>query len=174
MQTVTINIAGADISVPAERAVHAFLREVLDTAELADAKPAFRFSLEQAQPKIGDADAEGLYAGRLYDGSDFYHLLLATKATELSAANWQDAIDAAAAAGWNLPTRAEALHLFERVHPVLKDTSEAFDEASYWTCQQHERAAGCAWFQSFFIGGQSYGSRVSHLRVRFVRRKVIQ
>lgn len=181
MQTVTINIAGADISVPAERAVHAFLREVLDDAEIAEARPAFRFDLEEVpQPKIGEPHEGGIYAGRLFDGTHLYDLIAAPRANEITEADWKHALDLAACAAvndrtdWTVPTRAEALCLFERLQPVVKGTDEAFEDAYYWTSQPYERAAGCAWCQSFGYGLQFNFNRDILLRARFVRRKVIQ
>lgn len=183
-EKVTINIRGAEISVPAERAVHAYLREVLDAAELAEQSPAttFRFTpIDSPETAIGAAYEGGLYVGRLHDGEHLYELIAAPRASELDSIQWEKALDIATGgitinghSDWQLPTRAEALALFERLHPVVKGTDEAFAETCYWTSQVYERGSAYAWVQSFGNGSQGGDHRDDNYRARFVRRLIIR
>jgi hypothetical protein len=173
-QTVAVTIGGLQITAPANEAVLALLREKLDDVEIALPSP-----LSVSTPalplgrKIGERNEDGIHAGLLFDGERFYELILAHKSKEIASIKHDEAMHSAPE-GWSLPTRAEALHLFEKVQPALKGSDEAFAEEWYWTRQVHERVSGYAWIQGFG-GGDCYTlDRSLNFRVRFVRRKIIQ
>jgi hypothetical protein len=116
-------------------------------------------------PKIGDDFAGGIYAGiaRGQNGQPDYHLVLMPGDIR---ADFNEAKEFAEAAGSDLPTRHEQSLLFAN----LKDK---FKAAWYWSGEQHEALAGCAWTQYFGDGLQTFITKSYAGRARAVRRLVI-
>ncbi len=76
---------------------------------------------------------------------------------------WQDAMDWAKELGGDLPNRVEQALMFDK-------SRDQFKKDWYWSNTTHEREAGWAWFQHFYVGYQDNFSKSSELRARAVRR----
>ena len=107
------------------------------------------------------------YAGVILgkEGAPSYHLiLLPGDKDDLS---WSAAKKWAAEIGGELPTRREQALLFANL-------KEHFEEAWYWSREQHASGSDCAWYRNFDDGGQGDYGKTSKLRARAVRRLEIQ
>ncbi len=104
----------------------------------------------------------GIVLGK--DGTaDYFLILLPEAATDI---NWEDAKKWAKKQGGELPTRREQAILFGNL-------KEEFEEACYWSCEQHASDSDSAWFQGFYDGNQLNWSKNDHVRARAVRRILI-
>lgn len=136
------------------------------SAQSADAPP----------PRAGEKWPEqgGIYAGEVRgeNGAPNHHLILLDQ-PEPAAMPWQKAMDWAAGlkvhgfSDWALPTRREQRLLFVNAR-------EHFQEAWYWSGEQHAANSGYAWVQDFGDGDQGLGWKGDEYRVLAVRRVVIQ
>lgn len=178
---LTEKFGAVTISIEARDVVRAIARQALDQDE-----PAFISAAQtcRQQPRIGELwKAEGgIYCGRLIDDDDrVYALVIAPRAEgEFVNVSWDQAklkagsLDLHGRTDWILPNRMEALAMWQRLNPALKDSGEAFAEAAYWTSEQHAVYSDFAWYQSFDNGYQ-YGNRKDgNSRARAVRRVVIK
>jgi hypothetical protein len=106
------------------------------------------------------------YAGILLgkNGEPDQHIVLLPGAAEN--VEWQDALDWAKSLGGDLPTRREQSLLFANL-------KEEFEEAWYWSNEQHASYSDYAWYQLFYDGGQDNWLNNYELRARAVRRLVI-
>jgi len=112
--------------------------------------------------KAGERYA-GLILGK--DGESSYHLILLD--SHQSEINWTDALTWAKEQGGELPNRREQALLYANL-------KEEFEEAWYWSSEQHASYSSYAWCQDFDNGLQ-YGNGTNHeLRARAVRRLIIQ
>lgn len=122
----------------------------------------------------------GIFCTYRYEGTRPYLLICADQEGEIQEGPHADAVKQIAALridghnDWSLPTRGEALDLYEHLHPKL-DGEGAFEEDWYWTSQDYAKNnTQCAWFQCFFYGDQDdtrkYGPSC---RARAVRRLFI-
>ena len=107
------------------------------------------------------------YSGVILDakGTPSHHLILLPG--EIEDAEWQKAIEWAKEQGGELPTRQEQSLLFANL-------KGEFQEAWYWSSQQHETNSGWAWCQGFDYGSQGNSNHSYGLRARAVRRLVIE
>jgi len=80
--------------------------------------------------------------------------------------NWNDAQAWAKEKGGTLPSRIDALVLFQNLR-------EHFKEAAYWTDAPYAGDESYAWYQYFFNGSQNHDHKSSTLRARAVRRIAI-
>lgn len=106
------------------------------------------------------------YAGMIIgqDGAKSYHLILLPGDTK---ADWQAAMSWAEKAGGMLPNRREQALLYANL-------KNQFEQAWYWSCEEHASDSDFAWGQHFYNGYQ-YGIRKSSEgRARAVRRLEIQ
>lgn len=175
--TLTERFGAVTISVEARDVVRMLARQALNEDEPI-ALPSGR-----ALPRVGEFwEAEGgIYCGRLIGDDDrVYALVVARRAQgEFSGVTWNSATLKAAAldledfADWTLPNRMEALAIFQRLHPALKGSDDAFAEEVYWTSEQHASYSGSAWCQDFSDGYQGSYHKASSYRARAVRRVVI-
>jgi hypothetical protein len=78
--------------------------------------------------------------------------------------NWKDAITWAEKQGGVLPSRVDALVLWQNL-------PGEFRKEAYWTAEQHAAYPDYAWYQGFYYGYQYYYPIYSKLRARAVRRK---
>ena len=173
---ITINIGRAMITTPVDEAARAYIASLLNGAAPAALASNERF-------RIGEPCLGGIFAGRLIDDQDrAYALIVAPRAKgEFSKVTWSDAAQRCAALDvggfrdWVLPNRMEALAMFQRLHPVVKDSDEAFwTDYVYWTSEQHASDSGYAWYQGFHHGNQNYAYKGNYYRARAVRRSVIE
>ena len=178
--TLTERFGAVTISIETRDVVRQMARQALQ-----DDEPIFiGTAAKEALPRIGEywPSQGGIYCGRLIDEQDrAYALIVARRAEgEFSKVNWSAAGQRCAALSvgdfthWSLPNRMEALAMFQRLHPVVKDTDEAFaTDYVYWTSEQLASAGDSAWYQNFDYGGQ-YGYRKDdYTRARAVRRVVL-
>ncbi|UGQ45096.1 DUF1566 domain-containing protein [Massilia endophytica] len=114
-------------------------------------------------PKIGSAFDGGTYAGLIRGVGDQPDQHLVLLADEADSINWNAALEFAAAAGGELPTRREQALLFANL-------PEHFKRDWYWSCEQHAGYADYAWYQGFGNGYQSTGHKSAAGRARAVRR----
>jgi hypothetical protein len=121
------------------------------------------------QPDKAKWIAENLKAGEVYagillgeNGAPDHHLLL-LPSRDNKKFTWQQAMDAAQAAGGALPTRREQSLLFA-------NAKAEFQPTWYWSCEQHASEPSYAWTQ-LFSNGLQYSLHQSYEgRARAVRR----
>lgn len=104
----------------------------------------------------------GLIVGK--DGEASYHLVLIPG--QADSINWPDAKAWSVKQGGELPTLREQSLLFANLN-------EQFEEAYYWSGEQHASCSDYAWFQNFGNGDQDTLSTYGKLRARAVRRLII-
>jgi hypothetical protein len=164
--TVTLAIAGANVTLPAATLTALWLEKVRgDPAPVA---------LERVMPAIGSAwfGQGGIYAGivRGDAGQPDYDLIVADAARENI--NWNDAmkwagvLDVSGLHDFALPLRKEQAILFGNV-------PELFAKEWYWSREEHASTSDCAWCQYFDYGHQHYYLKSIELRARAVRRVAI-
>jgi hypothetical protein len=107
------------------------------------------------------------YAGIILgkDGTASHHLVLLPG--EADSINWNNATAWAAQSGGELPTRREQALLYANL-------KEQFQEAWYWSGEQHASNSVCAWRQHFGDGYQHDFFKSFEGRARAVRRLIIQ
>lgn len=120
---------------------------------------------ELGHPWIGLSDdkLEGIYAGLTLRHNVPMALVLLPGDEELS---WSKAGDWAKAQGGELPSRADALMLWQNV-------PKQFQERYYWTSEEASGDADCAWVALFDDGGQGWVRKSDGYRCRAVRRVAI-
>ncbi len=112
---------------------------------------------------IGSTWQGGLYAGLTIQGNDPIGLILLPGEFD---GNWKDANAWAKDQGGELPSRVDALILWQNL-------PGEFRKEAYWTATLHAAHSDYAWCQDFGDGSQ-YGDYVSYeLRARAVRRLII-
>lgn len=111
---------------------------------------------------LGAPLEDGKFAGliTLPDGKTVAVVLLPNKSDKQLA--WADAMAWANEAGGQLPTRPIAAMLFANL-------KAEFEEEWHWTNEPTSWSESCAWFCSFYYGGQYYGHKGSHRAARAVR-----
>ena len=107
-----------------------------------------------------------IYAGIVLgkDGEPDYHLFKLPG--EVKRATWQGAIDWAKSIGGEAPNRRE-------LGLLRVNAREHFEDAAYWSCEQHASFSACAWYQYFGYGGQDNDYQDDELRGVAVRRLAI-
>ncbi|MGO4379669.1 DUF1566 domain-containing protein [Pseudoduganella sp. RAF19] len=112
---------------------------------------------------VGAAFAGGIYAGiiRGVNGAPDQHLILLDG--DEGRFDWNEAIARAASLGGELPTRREQALLFANL-------PEHFQQAWYWSGEQHADYSDYAWDQYFDDGYQDNGHSSYAGRARAVRR----
>lgn len=113
-------------------------------------------------PRIGQALADGIFAG-IMRGADGDHalVLLAEAPTQMS---WSAALKWAADVGASLPTRSEQSVIFGNLRDQFPGGGW------YWSCEQSAGSEAYAWSQVFNDGYQGNTHKVNELRARAVRR----
>ena len=111
-------------------------------------------------PAIGAEWQGGIYAGLTIHDNKPMHLVVLPGDTE---ATWAKAGAWAKKQGGELPSRVDALILFQNVRPEFK-------RDAYWTAQPYAGDESFAWCQGFYGGTQGYGHKSYALRARAVRR----
>ena len=110
-----------------------------------------------------DEDYAGIIVGK--EGESSYHLILLAGDEQVD--SWNDAKKFAKKCGGELPTRREQSLLFAN----LKDK---FQEAWYWSSEEHAQVSDYAWYQGFGSGYQYYWDKYDDgSRARAVRRVII-
>lgn len=102
------------------------------------------------------------YAGLLLgkNGEPDRHLVVI--AVNDNKANWPKQTKWAQGVGGTLPTN--------RDHNLLRaNLRELFQADWYWSCETHEDAGSCAWYQTFDYGYQDYYRKSAALRAVAVR-----
>ncbi|MCR4331887.1 MAG: DUF1566 domain-containing protein [Sulfuricaulis sp.] len=122
--------------------------------------PAVYTSAPSDLPAIGAAYGGGLYAGLTLLDNRAHALVLLPGDDEL---NWKDALAWAERQGGVLPSRVDALVLWQNL-------PGEFRKEAYWTDTQHAAYSDYAWFQHFGGGTQDFYGISSKLRARAVRR----
>jgi hypothetical protein len=159
---LTLNLGEAEVRVPREAAVMAYLEQQLDRARpLTVGLSAFVDRVTAAEPAIGAAHQGGVYAGRsLHEGRAVELVLLPGDRDEIT---WPDAVAWAEEQGGTLPSRIDQIVLF-------KNLKSEFEGTYYWSGEHRADDERWAWSQHFSDGGQDYGDKVTKLRARAVRR----
>ena len=81
--------------------------------------------------------------------------------------DWAKGLEADGHKDFRLPTRREQRVLFA-------NAKDLFEDAWYWSGEQHASDPDCAWMQSFDIGGQFYDPKGTSTRARAVRSVILQ
>jgi hypothetical protein len=114
-----------------------------------------------ATPKIGEAFEGGIYAGiTLHQNAPMHLVLLPGAAEDL---RWKNAIDWAKEQGGELPSRIDALVLFDNL-------PKKFERDYYWTAAPYAGHDALAWAQDFGYGSQYLWGKHYEFRARAVRR----
>lgn len=184
IERITIPLGGAELSVPVPLLVDTFLqRYARDTTKAAEAS-TIHAAPAQALPQIGTywPKQAGIYCGRIIDDDDRTYALIVARRGDFDIENvkWQDALDRASDLSmggfdnWDLPTRGEALAMWQRLQPRLSGTADAFADTWYWTNESYAGEPQCAWGQGFLTGSQSHGHEFNPAcRARAVRRLML-
>ena len=165
MDSITLDIAGAKVTLPPETLTNLWLSQLQQAAVAVPARTSL--------PALGTAFRGGIFAGiaRGRDGHPDYYLIVADAArTELSwekAKEWAKNLLESGYADYALPTRAEQALLFANV-------PELFEKAWYWSGEQSAGDEQSAWCQDFGHGYQTTNHKTSKLRARAVRRQPIE
>jgi hypothetical protein len=135
------------------------LAEMIANFEVAQ-KTTFSLSAAEIELAPGERYA-GIILGK--EGSLGYHLVLMEG--EAADVNWKEANDWIAKRndGASLPTRREQALLYANL-------KEEFEEAYYWSAEEHATSSDSAWYQHFNNGGQNSSRKCFSLRARAVRR----
>jgi hypothetical protein len=164
---LTLNLGEAEVRVPRERAVMAYLEQLLDQRRTVDLGRLSRGDMLQpfGAPEIGEKTGHGIYAGlSIHEGKPVELYLLDGESDAIA---WKDAISwAETVAGGQLPSRFDQLVL-------LKNLKSEFKEECYWSGEQHADDERWAWYQYFGNGNQNYDRKDYELRARAVRRVAI-
>lgn len=119
---------------------------------------------EDMLPVVGEPFSneklEEVYAGITLHDNEAYALVLLPGDFE---GTWSAANEWATARGGELPTRMDALVLWQNVPGHFK-------KEAYWTSTQIAGAAAYAWSQHFANGAQTWDHKDHELRARAVRR----
>ena len=146
------------ITLESIKAEHNKVAEMIAAFE-AQAATAYHFPEATIDLQPGEHYA-GIIVGK--DGEPSHHLiLLADKPTD--DLKWQAATEWAKRVGGELPTRREQSLLFANL-------KEQFDNAWYWSSEQHASHSVNAWNQTFCNGLQGYDGKSYEGRARAVRR----
>jgi hypothetical protein len=157
MNTVTINVSEELV----ELAVEEHVRKAM--AAVFSAKPPVPQHVANPAPAIGDTWNGGTYAGiTLHENQPMHLVLLPGEESK----DWGDAKEWAAKQGGELPSRMDALVLWQNI-------PERFAQEAYWTGTPYAGDAGYAWSQYFFNGDQGITLTGLKLRARAVRRLTI-
>ena len=151
--TITLNAIKAEHAKVAEM-IALFEAQSSETTEIHF--PEFLVELKHGE------EYAGLILGK--DGEASYHLVLIPG--QADSINWPDAKAWAVKQGGELPTRREQSLLFANL-------KEQFEEAYYWSGEQHASDSDYAWYQNFGSGTQYDDRTDSKLRARAVRRLAI-
>jgi hypothetical protein len=151
------------IDVPQSALVAAFL-EKMTRAEGGFFRVAAGLEIPILErPEIGAPFHGGIYAGITLDGATPMALVLLPGDDEMP---WKQACEWAIKMGGELPTRMDALVLWQNV-------PKEFKEAYYWTREENASNADYAWSQYFGLGRQGNDRKSDELRCRAVRRVAI-
>lgn len=159
---VVLRVGAGEFRLPALDVVSAVLehcRNGKNRAAVEAAEP-----VPGVLPKIGAEFKGGIYAGLTLARETALALVLIPGDEKL---NWEDATKWAEKQGGVLPSRIDALVLFQNLKAQFK-------EEYYWTSEPYAPDSGFAWLQGFYHGNQSYGLKVNDSRARAVRRIAIQ
>jgi hypothetical protein len=152
---VTLDVAGARVTLPAATLTNLWLEQVRGKAGALIGYPKIGFAFD---------DQPGIYAGIVVGDDKFqadYHLVVLDADRE--ALPWADAKAWAASIGGELPKRKEQAVMFGNV-PQL------FEKAWYWSCEEHASYPDYAWAQNFDYGRQHDYRKAFRCRARAVRR----
>ena len=164
MDSITLDVAGARVTLPAETLTQLWLDQLHRWAAAPLAIPGQPPRIGQPWPGHG-----GIYAGiaRGRAGQPDYFLIVADPAREGvtwdKAKDWAKNMLEAGLADWSLPTRAEQALLFANV-------PELFEKEWYWSAEPYAGGEQYAWCQYFHNGRQDTNRKGYELRARAVRR----
>lgn len=160
---VSIAVGEATLSVPAELAARAYLEKFMLPISLPTGFAAT--PTKNQLPAIGDPWQGGIYAGiTLHNGIAMALVLLPFEVNDIK---WGAAGTWAKEQGGELPSRIDALVLFENL-------KKEFSENWYWTATQHPGIESCAYVQYFDNGDQRWDRKDDGYRARAVRRFPIE
>jgi hypothetical protein len=151
---LTLNLGEAEVRVPREAAVLAYLEHLVDQRRTLDLSniPGARIAFQRdCAHEVGEQTKDGLYAGlSIHDNRAVELYLLPRESDELA---WKDAIKWAEEQGGQLPSRMDQLVL-------LKNMKAEFKEECYWSGEQHADERW-AWYQDFDYGTSTTTARTA-------------
>lgn len=150
---IYFDAAGASVKLPAAELVNLWIEKLQRSA----AQP-----LRAALPAIGAAWQGGTFAGLTLEGNEPLALIVLSGSAET--VNWSDAGAWAIAQGGVLPSRIDALVVYQN----LRDHFST--DRGYWTSEPGAGHGAYAWFQWFGYGYQYYDRKSSKYRAFAVRR----
>ncbi len=154
--SITLDIAGAQVKIPAATLTELWLNQLRAASRVAAQVP-------DNAPRIGQPWQGGIYAGITIDQLVPAHLVLLPGEEKLV---WKDALAWADREDASLPSRFDALTLFQNLKAEFKPEY-------YWTSEQRAAGSDYAWVQDFDWGGQDDDHKSIVYRARLVRRFVI-
>lgn len=157
MNTTTLEISGAKLTVPTEELFCAWMRERVATpAALAQAQPQTILRL----PMLDDGE---VYLGAFVsaDGAHQHHTILLP--FDRDHARWDEHMAWAKAEGFDLPNRLELLMMWLTM-------LSRFKQEAYWSNEPHHNDTAYAWYQPFYHGPQDTAHKGAALRAVAVRR----
>jgi hypothetical protein len=162
---LTAQLGDAEIRVPREAAVMAYLEQEIDRRRpittVLTARTAERLQNAIDPPAIGAEWQGGVYAGLTLHENAVHRLVLLPG--EVEAADHDTATSWARNQGGTLPTRIDQLMLWQNLRAQ-------FQAAYYWSCEQSASVAESAWTQGFGFGDQGDWPKSGKTRARAVRR----
>lgn len=147
------------IEVPRSALVAAFLEKVARASGDVDGNTHMQDRAALLPPITGSLDG-GIYAGITVHSNLPMALVLLPGDEEMP---WAKARDWAKSKGGNLPSRYDALTLWQNV-------PREFKKEAYWTSEEYAGYADYAWLQNFYYGNQDGYHKSSGFRCRAVRR----
>ncbi len=169
----TVQLGEAEIRVPREAAVMAYLEQEMDrrrplTLLTAETAERINRAIVERRQRVTDSLAIGAewqggeYAGpTVYDNAPHRLVLLPG---DVSSVDWDRAMKWAEEQGGTLPTRIDYLVLLANLRTRFKQ------DAYYWSCEQSASGAEAAWLQDVTGGNQGYWLKSFKHRARAVRR----
>lgn len=152
-EDVTVELEGAHVTIPSETVAAMWLDRLRN-------EPV---PLASGLPVIGATCLGGTFMGIVRGengGRDQPVIDLGEAPTRM---NFAAAQKWATEKGGRLPTRREQSLMF------ANRAGGQYQSAYYWSCEQYEGGADCAWFQNFGDGTQGYGHKGHECHVRAVR-----
>ena len=167
-EPVTLEIAGADVSLSAETITEMWLDKLQRGAAAAS------FHLVDDLPLIGEEWPEqgGIFIGiaRGRNGARQYPLILGPEMEAArdfeEAMKWAKGLKVGKYSDFRLPFRPEQALCFANV-------PEHFKKEWHWSCEQHASNPDFAWLQNFGYGGQGYNRQSDGSRARAVRQVLV-
>ncbi len=157
MNTTTLDVGGAQLTVATEALFRAWLEKNLGIPQPAAPQPI--------QPAPGEGER---YVGTIIRADGTGHHIYRLPIERGKKMKWAKAMEYAKEKGAELPDRVEGALMY-----ATREDGE-YEPEWYWTREQHAGYVDYAWCQDFGGGGQGDDRKDGDCRVVLVRRVAIQ